>query len=179
VNRGRNTRWGRARGVSVLAVLAALALSAGALAAGTVAAGRFTASGQIHFRFRLSKGVCFLAPKNLTNFRAGRGKSGSGLCFSSLTTAPVHIRCANGAQISGFTVDFSLFDRLRLAGGRTLHLKVYTYGSDPKPVGYTEFDLTGTGSRVAGFVRATDQISNGSGPVQCDTGKLRFSAHAG
>src|SRR5664279_802254 len=175
MNRGRNMPRGRrSRGVAILSVLAVLALGASALAAGTPTAGRYTASGQIHFRFRLSHGVCHLAPRNLTNFRAGRGKGGSGLCFSSLTTAPVHIVCANGAMISGFTVDFSLFDRLRLAGGRTLHLKGYTYSSDPKPVGFTEFDLSVAGSRATGFVRATDQISNGSGPVQCDTGKLRF-----
>ena len=159
------------RRLAVIAALAvALTLCATALAAGTPKTGAYSASGHIHFRFRLTQGVCYLAPKNLTNYRAGRGKGGAGLCFSSLTVAPVKVNCTGGASLSGLTVDFSLFDRLRLAAGRSLHLKGYTYGSDPKPIGSTEFELKFPGSRATGFVHIKQQIGGSAGISQCDSG---------
>ena len=87
-------------------------------------------------------------------------------------------RCSapGGASLSGETVDFSLFDRLRLAAGRSLHLKGYTYGSDPKPIGSTEIELTFKGSRATGFIRVKQQIGGTAGINQCDSGKLAFTA---
>ena len=79
------------------------------------------------FHFRLTKGFCYLAPKNLHNYRVGRGKGGKGLCFSSVSVAPVHLSCTGGSSLRGFTVDFSTFDRLRLAAGGSLHVKAYSY----------------------------------------------------
>jgi hypothetical protein len=162
------------------AVLLSLGLAATAIAASSASPGAYRASGHIAFRFRLTKGFCYLAPKNLHNYRARRGKGGTGVCFSSISSTPLHYICTGGSSLRGAAVDFSLFDRLRLSGGRTLHVKAYTYGSAPAPVGFTELDLAFSGSRATGFVRATTQVGNANGGTNsCDTGKLQFSARAG
>ena len=179
-NRLSISKRSRALRLGGAAVLLSLGLAASAIAAGTASPGAYRASGHISFRFRLTKGFCYLAPKNLHNDRARRGKGGAGVCFSSISSSPLHYICTGGSSLRGAAVDFSLFDRLRLSGGRTLHVKGYTYESGPAPIGFIEFDLAVSGSRATGFVRATTQVGNGSGATNsCDTGKLRFSAHAG
>jgi hypothetical protein len=158
-------------------VVISLVLAASALAAGTPKAGAYKATGHLSFHFRLTRGFCYLAPRNLQNPRAPRGRGGQGLCFSSVTTAPLHITCTGGGAIQGLAIDFSLFDRLRLTNERTLHVKAYTYESGPKPIGFFELNLGFSGSRATGFVRATDQIGGASGATSnCDTGKLAFTA---
>ena len=64
---------------------------------------------------------------NLTNFRARRGKAGTGLSVSSSSDPGVNPGCgADGHALHGATIDLSLFDRLRLSGG-SLHVRSYTY----------------------------------------------------
>ena len=159
----------------VAVALLALALAAGAALAATAQTGAYRANGAISFRFSLRHGYCYLAPKNLTNPNARRGAGGTGTCFGAPGTAvPVKVTCTQGATESGVTVLPDIFERLRLAGGRSLHVKAYTYGSDPKPVGWTEFDLQMSGSHGSGFIRDVGTL--GSGAI-CDTGKLSFTAH--
>jgi hypothetical protein len=179
-NRRSVSKRCRALRLGGAAVLLSFGLAASAMASGSASPGAYRASGHIAFRFRLTKGFCYLAPKNLHNYRARRGKGGTGVCFSSISSPPLHYICTGGSSLRGAAVDFSLFDRLRLSGGRTLHVKSYSYESAPAPVGFTEFDLTFSGSRATGFVRATTQLGNGNGATNsCDTGKLHFSARAG
>ena len=168
----RSPRRRRARRISLLIVSLALACAGTAWAATAPRSGTYRTKGAVKFTFKLTPGTCYLPPKNLHNYKAGRGKSGRGLCFSSVASVPVSPSCgADGHAISGLTADLSLFDRLRLASG-SVHVKAYSYGSDPKPIGYTELDITVHGSSGKGVSRVTD-VDGLNNP--CDTGQLKFT----
>lgn len=157
----------------LVVAIVAIGLATAAVAVASPQTGTYRATGAIRFRFSLSHGTCYLAPKNLTNFRARRGAYGSGFCFDSTSLPAVHPTCPDGATISGETASLDLFERLRLAANGTLHVKAYAYESAPKPIGYTELNLTVKGAKATGFIRLTTQDGNG---VTCDTGKLAFTA---
>jgi hypothetical protein len=164
-------RWGVAAVVAVIGLM--LTLAAVALAAPK--AGRYSAKGSIKFTFQLKSGHCYLPAKNLKNYKAKRGKYGKGLCFTSSSEPPVHVKCPNNATVSGLTAAIASFGGLRLSGNGVLHAKAYTYGgSSAAPVYYTELDLTLRGSRASGYVRQT--FDDGG---TCDSGKLAFTAKAG
>jgi hypothetical protein len=160
------------RRLAVLAVGLVLVLTGVAIAASPVA-GSYRAKGQAGFSFTLTRGTCYLAPRNLTNFRARRGKAGRGLCFSSSSEPKVNPDCgADGHAISGETAVLSLFDSLRLSRN-SLHVKAYSYSSGSKPIGYTELALFRHGRAFRGYIRVTDIDGLGN---PCDTGELKFTA---
>jgi hypothetical protein len=165
-------RWGVAAAVTLVGLMLTLAAVA---FAGAPKAGKYSAKGSIKFTFRLTPGHCYLPPKNLKNYKAKRGKYGKGLCFTSNSEPPVHVKCPNNATVSGLTASIDSFGGLRLSGSGVLHLKAYAYGgASAAPVYYTELDLKVSGSRASGFVRQT--FDDGG---TCQSGKLTFTAKAG
>ena len=170
--RPRRARIG-VRSLAGIAVAVTIGLAITAVAVASPETGTYKATGAIAFRFSLSRGKCYLAPKNLKNFRARRGAYGTGFCFNSTSEPGVNPKCPDGASIDGDTASLDLFERLRLAGNGTLHVKAYTYASAAQPIGYTELDLTVKGAKATGYIRLTDE--DGAG-VSCDTGKLSFTA---
>jgi hypothetical protein len=169
-------RFSGRRGVAAAVAVVGLTLTLAAVAfAGAPKAGKYTARGAIKFTFRLTPGHCYLPPKNLKNYKARRGKYGKGLCFTSNSEPPVHVKCPNNATVGGLTAGILSFGGLRLPGNGVLHLKAYTYsGASAAPVYYTEIDLKVRGSRASGYVRQT--FDDGG---TCDSGKLAFTAKAG
>ena len=160
------------RRLSLLIAVLALTGVGTAWAATAPRSGSYRAKGAVKFAFKLTPGTCPLAPKNLHNPNARRGKEGHGLCFRTTANLPVNPACgADGHPISGLTADLSSFDGLRMASG-TLHLKSYTYESSTKPFGSDELDLTIHGGKGSGFidVKWTDGLG-----LPCDTGKLKFT----
>ncbi|HEY1593954.1 MAG TPA: hypothetical protein VGF74_01055 [Thermoleophilaceae bacterium] len=165
----------RARALAVL-VVALFVFGATAATAKAPATGKFKASGGVAFTFTIHKGKCVPPPKNLNNPMAGHGPARKGLCFNSGDDPPVNITCPQGASISGETALVSSFSRLRLSKSGSMHLRAYAYTSAPDPVGFTELSIKVSGSKATGFVRETDQVFVNDQPVECDTGKLKFTA---
>ncbi len=166
---GRRGTAGAVAVVGLMLMLAAVAF------AGAPKAGKYTARGAIKFTFRLTPGHCYLPPKNLKNYKAKRGKYGKGLCFTSSSEPPVHVKCPNNGTVSGLTALIESFGGLRLPGNGVFHVKAYTYGgASAAPVYYTELDLKVRGSHASGYVRQT--FDDGG---TCDSGKLAFTAKAG
>ncbi len=164
----------RCVGASIVALIALCAAPATAKAPAT---GTFKATGKVAFKFSIHKGRCVSPPKNLNNPKARPGKARKGFCFYSGDDPHVNPTCPAGGSITGLQALVSAFSRLRLSKSGSMHLRTYSYTSDPDPVGFTELSIHVSGKRASGFVRTTDQVFVNGAPSPCDTGKLTFTAH--
>jgi hypothetical protein len=165
----------RARWLAAL-IVATVALGATAATAKAPATGKFKATGKVAFKFSVKKGTCVSPPKNLHNPKARPGKARKGLCFYSGDDPHVNPVCAAGS-ISGLQALVSSFSGLRLSKSGSMHLRAYSYGSDPNtPTSFTELSIHVSGKRASGFVRTTDDVFVNGASVTCDTGMLTFSA---
>ncbi len=155
--------------VLVLLVILAVALVLAATADATPQAGSFKASGAIRFAFKITKGQCEGAPKNLSKPNAPTGKVQAGYCFSSISTPAVHLSC-----FSGETAAIQELSGLRLSGSGELHVRAYSYYGGNIVAGYTEPDLKVSGGSARGYVRVK-WIESGGTP-SCETSELAFTA---
>jgi hypothetical protein len=168
---GGRRRRRRGRFVALASALAVgLAIAAAASAAPQT--GSFKATGAIKFTFRITKGRCVGAPKNLSNPNARRGKAAKGFCFSSTSSPTVRLSC-----ITGETAAIQEMSGLRLSSKGTLHVRAYSYYGGNISAGFTELDLNVRGARASGFVRVSWIDSAGS--PTCETGQLAFTAKRG
>jgi hypothetical protein len=163
--------WRRRRGgavlVAALGVVLAVAVAAAASAAPQT--GSFKATGAVRFTFRITKGRCDGAPKNLSNPNAKRGKAAEGFCFSSASTPTVHLSCVTGEAAA-----IDEMSGLRLSSSGTLHVRAYSYYGGNISAGFTELDLKVRGASASGFVRVS--WVDAAGSPSCETGELAFTA---
>lgn len=160
-------RW-RLRVAALVAALGVV-LAGAAVAGAAPKTGSFKATGAIRFAFKIAKGRCEGAPKNLSNSKAPGGKAENGFCFSSLSTPTVHLSC-----ITGEIAAIDELSNLRLSRNGTLHVRAYSYYGGNILAGFTELDLAVHGAKASGFVRVSWVDASGSPP--CETAKLTFTA---
>jgi hypothetical protein len=161
--------WRRRRGGVVLVAALGLVLAVAAVASAAPQTGSFKATGAVRFTFKIAKGRCDGAPKNLSNPNAKRGKAEEGLCFSSTSSPAVHLSC-----ITGETAAIDEMSGLRLSSSGTLHLRAYSYYGGNISAGFTELDLKVRGDKASGFVRVS--WIDAAGSPSCETGELAFTA---
>ena len=159
------------RRLSVLALLATLgvALVLAETADATPQAGSFRATGAIRFTFKLTKGRCEGAPKNLSKPNAPTGTVQAGYCFSSTSTPAVHLSC-----FSGETAAIQELTGLRLSSSGELHVRAYSYYGANVVAGYTELDLKVSGTSARGYGRV--KWIQAGGTPSCETNELAFTA---
>jgi hypothetical protein len=162
---GWRRRWDFAVLVAALGVVLAVAAAASA----APQTGSFKATGAVRFTFKITKGRCDGAPKNLSNPNAKRGKAAEGFCFSSTSAPTVHLRC-----ITGETAAIDEMSGLRLSSSGTLHVRAYSYYGGNISAGFTELSLKVRGAIASGFVRVS--WVDASGSPTCETGALAFTA---
>jgi hypothetical protein len=163
--------WRRRRGFAVLVALGVV-LAVAAAASAAPKTGSFKATGAIRFTFRITKGRCYGAPKNLSNPNARRGKAAKGFCFSSTSSPKVHLSCISGEEAA-----IDEMSGLRLSSSGTLHLRAYSYYGGNITAGFTELDLKVHGASASGFVRVS--WVDAAGSPSCETGELAFTAKRG
>jgi hypothetical protein len=163
--------WQRRR-VAALAAALGVALAVAAAASAAPHAGSFKATGAVRFTFKITKGRCDGAPKNISNPNARRGKAAKGFCFSSTSAPTVHLSC-----ITGETAAIDEMSGLRLSSSGTLHVRAYSYYGGNISAGFTELDLKVRGASASGFVRVS--WIDAAGSPTCETGELAFTAKRG
>lgn len=156
-------------------LVAALAFAAVAIAA--PATGAYKGTSGFEFAFSIAKGRC-PAPPTPGNPNAPRGATKRGLCFHTQADPPINMTCPAPASISGEQALLDSFDGLRLTKAGTLDSEAYTYEGNTV-VGTTVLSLSVKGKTASGYVHVTDQVTEGSTAVTCDSGQLAFTAKHG
>jgi len=154
------------------ALAGVLAIAATALAA--PAAGSYRGMSGFEFAFKVARGRC-PTPPDPNDPSAAHGPEKRGLCFETNADPPIEMTCPAPASISGEQAALSSLTGLRLSASGALLAKSYTYEGQTI-VGDTELSLKIRGRRASGWVETTEQVSDATTTLTCDSGKLQFTA---